>query len=66
MPYSAKMLNNHLYSVFFAPRGRDRIYDLGIQIAQMYLSHLISSLASSGNRAPAKACLSRECFPGWS
>ena len=31
MPYSAKMLNNHLYSVFFAPRGRDRIYDLGIQ-----------------------------------
>ena len=29
---------NHIYSTYFAPRGRMRIYNLGIQIAQLYLS----------------------------
>ena len=38
MSYSGRMQNSHYYSVFFAPRGRDRIYDLGMHIAQMYLS----------------------------
>ena len=38
MSYSGRMQQNHSYSVFFAPRGRDRMYDLGMQIAQLYLS----------------------------
>ena len=38
MSYSGKMQKSHLYSVYFAPRGRDRIYDLGMQIAQLHLS----------------------------
>ena len=66
MPYSAKMLNNHLYSVFFAPRGRDRIYDLGIQIAQMYLSPFDKLIGIIGESGSGKACSSRECFQGWS
>ena len=38
MSYSNRMQKNHVYSEFLCPRGRDRIYDLGIQIAQLYLS----------------------------
>jgi hypothetical protein len=30
MPYSGRMQNGHYYCVFFAPRGRDRMYDLGM------------------------------------
>ena len=34
MPYSARMQQSHLYSVYFAPRGLTRMADLGMQIAQ--------------------------------
>ena len=30
--------SSHIYSTYFAPRGRSRIYTLGMQIAQLYLS----------------------------
>ena len=64
MPYSAKMLNNHLYSVFFAPRGRDRIYDLGIQIAQMYLSPFDKLIGIIGESGSGKSMLIKGMFPG--
>ena len=28
--------SSHIYSTYFAPRGRSRIYTLGMQIAQLY------------------------------
>ena len=52
MSYSGRMQNSHYYSVFFAPRGRDRIYDLGMHIAQMYLSpfdKLIGIIGAGGS-----------------
>ena len=30
--------SSHIYSTYFAPRGRSRIYTLGMQIAQLYLT----------------------------
>ena len=33
-----RTLRNHSYTIFFAPRGRKRIFELGMQIAQQYLS----------------------------
>ncbi len=49
--------------LFMHPRGRNRIYDLGIQIAQMYLSPLTSSLASLAT-ADQEGVLIRGMFPG--
>ena len=52
MSYSGRMQQNHYYSVFFAPRGRDRMYELGMQIAQMYLSpfdKLIGIIGEAGS-----------------
>lgn len=64
MSYSARMLNNHLYSVFFAPRGRDRIYDLGIQIAQMYLGPFDKLIGIIGESGSGKSMLIKGMFPG--
>ncbi|MBE6970135.1 MAG: alanine-tRNA synthetase second additional domain-containing protein, partial [Ruminococcaceae bacterium] len=33
-----RTLRNHSYTIFFAPRGRKRIFELGMQISQQYLS----------------------------
>ena len=38
MSYSHRMQRNLIQTSYFAPRGRDRMYDLGMQIGQMYLS----------------------------
>lgn len=35
-----QMQSPHLYSVFFAPRGNERMLRLGMQIAQQYLNPL--------------------------
>ena len=45
----------HILSSYYAPRGHNRMFDLGQQIAQMYLSPAISSSASSVMPAAAKA-----------
>ena len=37
MPENA-IQHSHIYSTYFAPRGRSRIFNLGIQLAQLYLS----------------------------
>ncbi|MBQ3849445.1 MAG: alanine-tRNA synthetase second additional domain-containing protein [Clostridia bacterium] len=64
MPYSGRMQQNHYYSVFFAPRGRDRIYDLGIQIAQMYLSPYDKLIGIIGEAGSGKSMLIKGMFPG--
>lgn len=38
MPYSVGLHKSLIESSFFAPRGHSRIYNLGMQIAQLYLS----------------------------
>ena len=64
MSYSGRMQNNHFYSVFFAPRGRDRMYDLGMQIAQMYLSPYDKLIGIIGEAGSGKSMLIKGMFPG--
>ncbi len=64
MPYSGRMQQSHYYSVFFAPRGRDRMYDLGMQIAQMYLSPYDKLIGIIGEAGSGKSMLIKGMFPG--
>lgn len=64
MSFSGKMQNSHYYSVFFAPRGRDRIYDLGMQIAQLYLSPYDKLIGIVGESGSGKSMLIKGMFPG--
>lgn len=59
-----EMGSNHIYSTYYAPRGRGRIYDLGIQLAQTYLSpfdHIIGVIGEAGS---GKSVLIKGMFPG--
>lgn len=64
MPYSARMQQNHLYSVFFAPRGLTRMADLGMQIAQQYLSPFDKLIGIVGEAGSGKSMLVKGMFPG--
>ncbi|MEG1548650.1 MAG: alanine-tRNA synthetase second additional domain-containing protein [Clostridia bacterium] len=64
MPYSARMQKNHLYSVFFAPRGNVRMVDLGMQIAQQYLSPFDRLIGLVGSAGSGKSMLIKGMFPG--
>ena len=44
MPENA-IQHSHIYSTYFAPRGRSRIFNLGIQLAQLYLSPSVYPMA---------------------
>ena len=64
MSYSRRMQQNNLYSVYLAPRGRVRMVDLGMQIAQQYLSpfdHIIGVIGEAGS---GKSMLIKGMFPG--
>ena len=55
---------NHIYSTYYAPRGRSRMYELGIRLAQTYLSpfdHIIGIIGDSGS---GKSVLIKGMFPG--
>ncbi len=64
MSYSNRMQKNHVYSEFLCPRGRDRIYDLGIQIAQLYLSPFDRIIGFIGEASSGKSALVKGMFPG--
>lgn len=64
MSYSKRMQQNNLYSIYLAPRGRVRMVDLGMQIAQQYLSpfdHIIGIIGEAGS---GKSMLIKGMFPG--
>ena len=63
MPYYEKT-NGHLYSVYFAPRGRDRMYALGMQIAQLHLSPFDRIIGVIGEAGSGKSVLIKGMFPG--
>lgn len=54
----------HLYSVYFAPRGRDRIYQLGTQIAQQHLSPADKIIGVIGEAGSGKSMIIKGMFPG--
>ena len=55
---------NHLCSIYFAPRGRDRLYSLGMQIAQQYLSPFDKLIGIIGEAGSGKSVLVKAMFPG--
>ena len=58
------VVRNHFYSVFFAPRGRIRMYEIGMKIAQQYLTptdRLIGFIVEAGS---GKSMMIRGMFPG--
>lgn len=64
MAYSVRMQKSHLYSVFFAPRGNVRMVDLGMQIAQQYLSPFDYLVGFIGEAGSGKSMLVKGMFPG--
>lgn len=55
---------SHIYSTYFAPRGRSRIYNLGILIAQLYLSPFDQIIGVIGEAGSGKSVLIKGMFPG--
>lgn len=64
MAYSDRMQSNHLYTVFFAPRGYARMADLGMQIAQQYLSPFDKLVGFVGEAGSGKSMIIKGMFPG--
>ena len=54
----------HLLSSYYAPRGAHRMYDLGQQIAQMYLNPNDKLIGIIGEAGSGKSALIRGMFPG--
>lgn len=64
MAYSARMQKSHLYSMFFAPRGNNRMADLGMQMAAQYLSPFDKLIGLIGDAGSGKSMLIKGMFPG--
>lgn len=55
---------NHIISSYFAPRGHHRMYSLGMQLAQLYLSPFDKLIGIIGEAGSGKSALIRGMFPG--
>lgn len=55
---------NHILSSYFAPRGHNRMYALGMQLAQLYLSPFDKLIGIIGEAGSGKSALIRGMFPG--
>lgn len=64
MPSIHRMQKSLIQSSFFAPRGRTRIYDLGMQISQLYLSPYDRLIGFIGEAGSGKSALIKGMFPG--
>lgn len=64
MPGVNRMQKGLVLASFFAPRGRARIYDMGMQIAQLYVSPSDQLIGIVGEAGSGKSALVRGMFPG--
>ena len=55
---------SHIISSYFAPRGYQRMYSLGMQLAQLYLSPFDKLIGVIGEAGSGKSALIRGMFPG--
>lgn len=55
---------SHVLSSYFAPRGHQRMYSLGMQLAQLYLSPFDKLIGIIGEAGSGKSALIRGMFPG--
>ena len=60
----AEIRPSHILSSYFAPRGHNRMYSLGIQLAQQYLSPNDKLIGIIGEAGSGKSALIRGMFPG--
>ena len=58
------MQESLIHAAFFAPRGHTRIYGLGMQIAQLYLSPYDRLIGFIGDAGSGKSALVKGMFPG--
>lgn len=56
--------NYHILTSYYAPRGRSRIFELGQQIAQQYLSPFDQIIGIIGEAGSGKSVLIKGMFPG--
>lgn len=54
----------HIYSVYFAPRGRERLLALGEQLAHLHLSFKDRLIAIIGDSGSGKSLIIKGLFPG--
>ena len=54
----------HILSSYYAPRGHNRMYALGMQLAQMYLSPNDKLIGIIGEAGSGKSAIIRGMFPG--
>ena len=54
----------HIVSSYYAPRGHSRMYGLGMQLAQLYLSPNDKLIGIIGEAGSGKSALIRGMFPG--
>ena len=64
MSYSHRMQRNLIQTAYFAPRGKARMYDLGMQMGQMYLSPYDRLIGFIGDAGSGKSALIHGMFPG--
>ncbi len=58
------VLEQLMYASYFAPRGRNRMYVLGQQISERYLSPLDKLIGVIGDAGAGKSSLIKGMFPG--
>ena len=63
MPNSG-LQTDHIISSYFAPRGRQRMYDLGSRIGQLYLTPFDKLIGIMGDPGCGKSALVKGMFPG--
>ena len=56
--------NGHIISSYFAPRGQTRMFTLGMQLSQLYLSPFDKLIGVIGEAGSGKSALIRGMFPG--
>ncbi|MDR1296503.1 MAG: alanine-tRNA synthetase second additional domain-containing protein [Deltaproteobacteria bacterium] len=54
----------HIYSVYFAPRGRERLLSMGEQLSHLHLSYKDRLVAIIGDSGSGKSLLIKGMFPG--
>ena len=54
----------HIYSVYFAPRGRERLLTIGEQISQRHLSYSDKLIGIVGDAGSGKSLIIHGMFPG--
>ena len=64
MKHTTGIHQNHLYSVYFAPRGAVRMYGLGQEIAQRHLTPQDKLIGVIGDAGSGKSMIVKGMFPG--